>query len=552
MAPSLEQLPVELIERLVSLLTIEDVGKLRLVSRELRSKASQGSYLSCFTTRSVDLTKKSIESLIGILSDDNLSRKLKHLTITGIIYDPQNANGLGVPFRGDSWEPLLLSTVPKGYCFAEAKGIAETNEHRDERRRVAKLLLERAEHQLNVECDVYPDLLKRAFLNVKSYCGDGVLDTLRLDCMVEAGLDERYDLGVTDSRSNISAHASYIFTTTIQALAATSLPVKHIDVFSSTRYCSLACTELAALVGRSPANFLRPVASGLHSLSLSFSRLADSEAQGASSVVCCDCNSRRLRRSDTEVFCHHHHSKFEEDDDNHCTSEGSLASFLAKFSFLESLELHQYEIERPNDRYNPVAFELITREVRLPKLRKCTLRGINADDKNLLAFLRAHPDLQHLDLRHVNLNEGQWQPVFAHIKTHMGKLQTLNMEDLYEHKRADNVPMPSVPPSMLPPPPGLMLNGLGHMPPPPPPQINVETYLNTLITFRVLNIPDDQVVNSGIFKTNKTKITGPWIAKADILYGFVSHAANKWKAEKRWDRERMREYGPPPDTLLDM
>lgn len=48
---------------------------------------------------------------------------------------------------------------------------------------------------------------------------------------------------------------------------------------------------------------------------------------------------------------------------------------------------------------------------------------------------------------------------------------------------------------------------------------------------------------------NRVVLKGMWVAKAVLTYTTFSHSSMKSKIEGRWDRERIREYGPSSDTV---
>jgi hypothetical protein len=42
-----------------------------------------------------------------------------------------------------------------------------------------------------------------------------------------------------------------------------------------------------------------------------------------------------------------------------------------------------------------------------------------------------------------------------------------------------------------------------------------------------------------------------WVAKAVLTYGMVKNENTKPKIEGRWDRQRIREYGPSIEGMVD-
>lgn len=107
-----------------------------------------------------------------------------------------------------------------------------------------------------------------------------------------------------------------------------------------------------------------------------------------------------------------------------------IAAFLKQTPNLEGLDLYMYNTLAGAPFAYDQVFVTISREVRLPNLRRLTLRGIWTKPDALLLFLRNHPDITHLDLREIHIPNGTWHPVFEHIRS-MQKLSTLHLENLF-------------------------------------------------------------------------------------------------------------------------
>lgn len=83
-------------------------------------------------------------------------------------------------------------------------------------------------------------------------------------------------------------------------------------------------------------------------------------------------------------------------------------------------------------------FVHISKDVRLPRLRRLTLRGIWTTQAALLLFLRNHPELTHLDLREVHITGGTWDAVLGHLPA-MPKLAGLHLENLWSGRHLLNL-----------------------------------------------------------------------------------------------------------------
>jgi len=86
MKSHLETLPIELIEHIVIFLLLDDIASLRLTSRAMEDKASQGSFATFFKHKDVELTATTtLQDMVRLTSHGRLGCLLEHCTITGIV-----------------------------------------------------------------------------------------------------------------------------------------------------------------------------------------------------------------------------------------------------------------------------------------------------------------------------------------------------------------------------------------------------------------------------------------------------------------------------------
>nr|POE47124.1 hypothetical protein CFP56_00456 [Quercus suber] len=107
MSPSLENLPPELVENIVSCLSFDDTTSLRLSSRTLATLASQRSFLKQFDTGKILLTEDSIRHLIEIMGPGRPANRLQHCTISAIAMGRNLANR--IPKKRQAALCLLLT-----------------------------------------------------------------------------------------------------------------------------------------------------------------------------------------------------------------------------------------------------------------------------------------------------------------------------------------------------------------------------------------------------------------------------------------------------------
>ncbi|OQO04383.1 hypothetical protein B0A48_10994 [Cryoendolithus antarcticus] len=567
MTASLVALPIELVERVVTSLETEETGILRLVCHELCDKASRGTYLKLFTDRSVDVTEDGLNALTKALAGDGLPRQLRNLTLVAVVFHPRMERMRSPATSPDAWSPAAQTMLHREDCPSKFKQ-SHSDRRFAARREVAELRLQQARHQYNVEAGVYVDLLVLAFESIKTTCSNGGLASLVLSVAVQTSKRLRFAPDAMDLRAAASEE-SHLLALAMQSLMTSHLPVKHFDLFSKTRLCSIACTELAAWLNVTPTSSLRSFGRQLSSLSISYCRLTSNCNLRA---VCCNCNGRQYRASGSSRICHNHNCKFDEEDDEQCGYESSLASFLSNFPSLKTLDLHEYQTDWASgdaEDCSTLMFDHFSERAQLPMLEQLTLRGMNTTEESLLRFLSKLPVLNRLEMTHVNLSEGIWMPIFDYVKDKT-KAQYLELTDLFQGKHGEslngqgngpggggNNNNPFGPPGMPPPP-----------PPPPPGMFNhsytpyshgsysnavqTETYVNSLLSFRALSVPKNECKIDGCFGTNRVLLKGMWVSKAVLSYTTFSHSSLKAKIESRWDRERMREYGPTNNDVIIM
>lgn len=536
MPASLQSLPIELIERVVVLLQISEVSTLRLVCSELRDKASQGCYLALFTHRNVDLTEPGLDGLTNALNTSELARKLRNLTLIGLCYAPQ-IDGKWVPKAIGSWEPPTQTFWSRKHCPSKQTRRKKSKKKLPEdllqhRKDLADLKLLQAKHHWNVENGRYVDLLKAVFVAIKEKTVGHGLESLKLSFMVQTWLDFRNTPDALQWRC-ASSEGALLLSTTLDALAGSQLPVKHFDAFSAARQCNIALTELAAYLKRNSPISIRPFGSQVQSLAINFT---PAPLEGTDLLTCCECNNRRFRRPNVPAICHFHQFEFEDENDSSCAYTNSLALLLSNFTNLVTLHLHEYEAAGLSE--NPTAtFDHLSSTLTLPKLRHCTLRGLNVPDTALLTFLRHHPHLHTLYLDNINLTQGRWTRILSDLQSKLPNLTLLTLHDLYEPKRRD--PLPNNAAANNP-------TAIGFVPVPiiPLGGQQTETLLNSLLGWRVTNDPEGEVEVGGKFGKNRLVLKGVWVQKCEVAYAPIGYANVREKVEARWEGERCREFGP--------
>ncbi|KAI0533029.1 hypothetical protein GGR58DRAFT_522184 [Xylaria digitata] len=91
MTVSLESIPIELTEHIVTFLNLRDIASLRLTNRSIESKASQGHFTKFFTRKQVKLDTETLQNMLHVTRRGRLGCLLRHCIISGIT-EPDTAS----------------------------------------------------------------------------------------------------------------------------------------------------------------------------------------------------------------------------------------------------------------------------------------------------------------------------------------------------------------------------------------------------------------------------------------------------------------------------
>ncbi|KAI0386972.1 hypothetical protein F5Y04DRAFT_288777 [Hypomontagnella monticulosa] len=188
----LESLPIELVEHVVTLLDARDVFSLRLTSRNIEIKASQGNFNALFSHKNVELSTKVLQEMVYITSQSRFGRRIQHCTITGIARDET----IVTYEEGEHLGPLTVS-----------------------------------------------------FQNIKQRSPTASLTSLslRVTARTEDGDGVSAEPSEFLSQKAVWCAALHAFETTMAALSESQLSVDgHIDIFGSLRGCSLEHSSFLA------------------------------------------------------------------------------------------------------------------------------------------------------------------------------------------------------------------------------------------------------------------------------------------------------------------
>jgi len=396
--PSLNNIPVELVERIAKDLDLASIRNLRLTTKSLGDRCCGPCFKRFLTHQRTDLTPDSIRTLCQIATHPMLGSAVQHLTVLAIIYDKSELDSMLSTKRG-----RFISKNPMG---GTAYGPCPTEEEQVELQNSSERLVERRRRQQQLTSDAsevqsLTDALRKF----------GTLAVLAVEAAVDQGFDEYVSTSLVREWHPVWVRAAKVYRNTMLAIARSSVAVDSLQVFKVTQHCSIPTRDVnAPLLELEAANFAR-AAEHIKAFSISISTKVKNDAHEIDNFDAC------LSEDNPETVA----------DGNY----PGVARLLAQMPNLESLDLHLYVTLRdPPNSYVKV-FTPIADDVKFPFLRHCALRGIRCNEESLLSFLRRHNDLLTLELHEIHLQSGSWSPIFTHMAG-MPQLQRVELSNLWK------------------------------------------------------------------------------------------------------------------------
>ncbi|KAL5045977.1 hypothetical protein BDW71DRAFT_197984 [Aspergillus fruticulosus] len=409
--PSLEHLPKEIIDSIVSHLELNDIRNLRLTSRSLALGSSGSHFKSYFRRKHVDLTEHALRNFVEETKPGRTGRLLQDLVLIG-----------------------GTENTPIGLEQAKAQLDLSVLMQR-------QILSERMR-----ESGTYVRLLTEAFGNLIADGRSPGLQSLSLQVVVyRVDAEKRLPPDTGGSWTLIWRAAGDTFHTALGALAASRMPVERLDIYNCQQRCSLACTELSAIDFECKG--LATSLATLRIISISYSdRIINVRKEDIGDTG----DSADEIDHDAPAI-----DDFREDDDievEACDEANflGLARLLKLCSGLENLELHHYAIPLDSypyfDLHRDMFLQRIVATVQLPKLQRCTLRGLRVREVDLLEFLKkTTPAIKDFQMDMVRLASGTFSSIFDYCTSEHAGLERLYFNDLFapgelEHAYYDRDP----------------------------------------------------------------------------------------------------------------
>lgn len=432
----------EIIESIVVLLDLSDICNLRLAGRLIALKVTQDHFKSFFFSKTIDLTRQSLQAFVEATRPALLGSLLQNVTLVGIANNPKGLESIlrrGAKTITEWKGPMFFSTERK--CSTEELAKVELDLQTINRRREEDAELRQTGQDVA--------LLRKAFANLAASNKDRLLHSLSLEVVVyRDDTETRQRPIVGGGWKHIFQAATDAFKTVMPALVGSGLQVQRMNILNADDLlrCSIPSNELSTLDFDDPdiQSALKPIKSLSISLSdriidetdLSVARTGDPGDDIDWSVPAKkrDLDELRAEAADESNFF-------------------GLAKIVSLCSNLEELDLHYYNLAisvlTPADAKDEVVLQRLAElgKDRLHQLKKCRLRGFHVWESDLLAFVQQAPLLQDLSLENVMLTrspeaeeeegqeKGSFKSIIAHCTSEETNVQKLFCDDLFEHGR---------------------------------------------------------------------------------------------------------------------
>lgn len=396
--PGLDDVPVELVERIARDLDLASIRNLRLTTKSLGDRCCGPCFKRFLRHQRTDLTPDSVRRLRQIATDPKLGSAIQHLTVLAVVYDRSELDSMLSTKRG-----RFIRKNPMGGAAYEP---CPTEKEFDEFQHSRKKLVERMRGQKPLKSDeAEVQLLTDALRKV------GSLAILTVEAAVDQGFDDYVSPLSVREWYLVWVRAAKVYQNAMLAIARSSITIDSLRVFKDTQRCSIPTWNVNALMPALETAHFAQAATHIKGFSLSVSTKVKTRA-------------RKLTSFDARLS----------EDDSEAVADGNypgVARLLAQMPNLESLDLHLYDTPRSTANSYAKVFTPIADDVHLPFLRHCALRGIRCSGSSLLAFLRRHNDLSTLELHEIHLLSGSWAAVFAHMAA-MPQLRQVELYNLWK------------------------------------------------------------------------------------------------------------------------
>ena len=413
-ACSLLQLPHELFEIILGNLGYAEIGWLRLTCKTLQHRTHYR-FRQQFCRRETDLSTNSLQRLINAISHEEFGSAIQDLTVVAATYDPAYLKDLmdkdkhhapyqfyprAMPQRG----PNVTDLTPEQ--LAQAKWEYNLFSQSAAEQPSVKAL----ERQLNSSStsneasDTNPEESEKASLALTmltiAFSQLGRLRTLSLESAVYKMAAMRLPAYKCTEWPQMWKKASSVFSAVMTTVAESQMQVQRLNIYGGQWGCSVPTFLVDDLVHKLRDQGLKEAFGGLKALAL--------------------CVSVQVNYDNPHQYPAPTESDYK-----------GLSAFLSLCPDLRDLDLHVYKLRHQWDDGERI-FTEVSDNLKFSSLNRCTLRGLQLHQGDLMTFLRNSPNLQTLELRKLSLQERSWRPVFDYCSSSENTIDKVTLHLLYD------------------------------------------------------------------------------------------------------------------------
>ncbi|KAI4271489.1 MAG: hypothetical protein LQ337_005969 [Flavoplaca oasis] len=313
----------------------------------------------------------------------------------------------------------------KGVFSITTEPQAAEDELDEARRNFDRLTSEREEQQEMKRNESDVQLLTDALRKL------GAPDVLTIEAAVDQG--EKTQL-ISSSAARewhpIWVRASQVFRIVMSAIARSEAPVKTLIVYNKSLRCSVPTSDINELASLFGSKSFNAAAQHVRFFALSVSTKVETDPQKIADAYA---EMSEVDRAYYEAGMGTNVGLLSNEKPAAIFENNypGVAHLLKQMPNLENLHLHFYNTLQGIPKSYVKVFTYIADEIVLASLRRLRLRCFYCDEASLLKFLRAHPNIERLELREMHLTTGSWSPVLDLLLT-MSSLQEVTFHNLWK------------------------------------------------------------------------------------------------------------------------
>lgn len=417
MAPTLEEIPNELLERIIQLLDRRDIFNLRSSSRLLASKAMQRRFKSFFRTKHVQLDERSLKDFVRVTQSGGVGCLVENLILVGLVTDQAFAEE---PVRNPATSGIAAQDANNKLYWRQRfdalitrrDALRTLRDSKDDLRLLSEALR-------NISQSATAHCLSSLSLKIRVYWHHGRRHEVPALHSHEPDFDDSISCGADFGL--IYEAAAHTFRITMESLASSLLAVEKLDIYngSDMQRCSLPDRELNNVGANYPG--LHACFAPMESLTMSLCNPRPPE------VKHCEWAGERpfwLEGGITPVT----------PDLSESLGLGQLLKLTQHLSHLNLHYFTQHSWDPTEKLHSQVLTQYAATCSPLPKLRSCRISGLHCDPDELIIFLQQTKP-KRIALENIFALSKTWRPIFDLLTSPQAELESLYLDDLFEGHR---------------------------------------------------------------------------------------------------------------------